>query len=92
MVNRSEMWLPSFSKACCPVKKDKIQSQRWAGKPLSWNTWVTWPMLMLLKNPDMSNKRRAPVLPVAHVAWMQWARVVMVSTVPQKTDQVFFTF
>lgn len=62
------------------VRNERVQSQMFGGKLRLHRVCVTYAGLMLLKNPEMSKRRRALAVPVAQVAWMQWTRVAMVST------------
>ncbi len=95
MVKGSEIKSLSFSEACRPVRKDLIQSQRLAGKPLSRKTWVMRPVLTLSKKPEMLKSSNAPTWPTAHVACMQCTRVATASMAMwciRKSGKYFFYF
>jgi hypothetical protein len=48
-----------------PMRNEDVQSQMFGGNPRLQRACVEHAGLMLSKNPEMSKRRRAPVVPVA---------------------------
>jgi len=62
------------------VRKDLVHSHIVGRKPRLANFCTALLGLILSKKPEISNKRRAPALLVALVAWMWCTRVATTST------------
>jgi hypothetical protein len=66
MLKGSVVYDSKLREAVWPMRNEWVQSQMLGGKPMLHKVWVVCARLMLSKNPEMS-KRRALVVPIAHV-------------------------
>jgi hypothetical protein len=75
----AEIMDPIFRDTDHPVRNDRVHLHTLFGKPFYWNTCVAHSELTLSKKPEMSKRRRAPMLPICLVVWILCMSVVMVS-------------
>jgi hypothetical protein len=68
MEKACDEWSPIQRVAVQPWRKESVHLHTFLGKLRFPRTWAALSRLMLSKKPEMSNRRRAPVLLVAYVA------------------------